>query len=86
MRESEVAEKYVRVIQDMYEDSKTEVRCAVGVTDGFKAGVRLHHGSALSPFLFAVEIDKLTVTADVVICSKSKEQVEVCFWEKRNKS
>ncbi|KAL7844615.1 hypothetical protein SRHO_G00231540 [Serrasalmus rhombeus] len=36
MRKSGVAEKYVRVVQDMYEDSETVVRCAVGVTNGFK--------------------------------------------------
>ena len=28
-------EKYVRVVQHMYEDIKTAVRCAVAVTDGF---------------------------------------------------
>ncbi|KAK3558009.1 hypothetical protein QTP86_005829 [Hemibagrus guttatus] len=32
MRKSGVAEKYVRVVQDMYERSRTEVRCAVGTT------------------------------------------------------
>ncbi len=33
MRKSSVAEKYVRVVQDMFEDSVTAVRCAVGRTD-----------------------------------------------------
>lgn len=54
MRKSGVAEKYVRVVQDMYEDSVTAVRCAVGMTDWFKVKVGLHQGSALSPFLFAM--------------------------------
>ncbi|KAK2899776.1 hypothetical protein Q8A73_012905 [Channa argus] len=53
MRTSGVAEKYVRVVQDMYESCKTVVRCAVGVTEEFKVEVGLHQGSALSPFLFA---------------------------------
>ena len=35
MRKSGVAEKYVIIVQDMYEDSTTTVRCAVVVTDGF---------------------------------------------------
>ena len=60
MRRSGVAEKYVRVVQDMYKDSLTAVRCAVGTTDGFGVEVGLHQGSALSPFLFAMIMDRLT--------------------------
>ena len=30
MRKSGMAKKYVRLVQDMYEESKTVVRCAVG--------------------------------------------------------
>lgn len=40
----------------MREDSETVVRCPVRVTDGFMVGVRLRHGSALSPFLFGVVV------------------------------
>ncbi|KAI5086583.1 butyrophilin-like protein 3 [Silurus meridionalis] len=36
MRKSGVSEKYVSVVQDMYEDSVTAVKCAVGMTDWFK--------------------------------------------------
>lgn len=43
------AEKHVRVVQGMYNDSKTVVKCAAGVTDGFKVRVGLHHGSPLRP-------------------------------------
>ncbi|XP_078802158.1 uncharacterized protein LOC144991892 [Oryzias latipes] len=60
MRSSGVAEKYVRVVQDMYERSMTVVRCAVGQTEEFKVEVGLHQGSALSPFLFAMLMDRLT--------------------------
>ena len=31
MRKSGLAEKYVRIVQDMYDGSTTAVRCAVGV-------------------------------------------------------
>ncbi|KAF7704748.1 hypothetical protein HF521_021820, partial [Silurus meridionalis] len=55
-----VSEKYVRVVQDMYEDSVTAVKCTVGKTDWFRVKVGLHQGSALSPFLFAVVRDRLT--------------------------
>ncbi|KAK3564213.1 hypothetical protein QTP86_011192 [Hemibagrus guttatus] len=60
MRKSGVAEKYVRVVQDMYERSRTVVRCAVDQTEEFKVEVGLHQGSALSPFLFAIVMDQLS--------------------------
>ncbi|KAK3556632.1 hypothetical protein QTP70_010826 [Hemibagrus guttatus] len=82
MRKSGVAEKYVRVVQDMYERSRTVVRCAVGQTEEFKVEVRLHQGSALSPFLFAIVMLSeespwtMMFADDIVICSESREQVE----------
>ncbi|KAK3568596.1 hypothetical protein QTP86_010286 [Hemibagrus guttatus] len=88
MRKSGVAEKYVRVVQDMYERSRTVVRCAIGPTEEFKVEVGLHQGSALSPFLFAIVMDQLSEEVrqespwtmmfadDIVFCSESREQVE----------
>ncbi|KAK3511277.1 hypothetical protein QTP70_034776, partial [Hemibagrus guttatus] len=88
MRKSGVAEKYVRVVQDMYERSRTVVRCAVGHIEEFKVEVGLHQGLALSPFLFAIVMDQLSEEVrqespwtmmfadDIVICSESREQVE----------
>ncbi|KAK3549965.1 hypothetical protein QTP86_016861 [Hemibagrus guttatus] len=88
MRKSGVAEKYVRVVQDMYERSRTVVRCAVGQTEEFNVEVGLHQGSALSPFLFAIVMDQLSEEVrqespwtmmfadDIVIWSESREQVE----------
>ena len=60
MRKSGMAEKYERLVHDMYEGSETVVRCAVGTTESFKVKVGLHQGSALSLFLFAVIMDRLT--------------------------
>ena len=88
MRKSGLAEKYVRIVQDMYDDSTTAVRCAVGVTEGFEVNVGLHQGSALSPCLFAMVMDRMTneireeapwimmFAFDMVICCESKEHVE----------
>ena len=47
MRESGIEEKYVQLVQDMYEGSETVVRYAEGTTESFKVKVGLHHGSAL---------------------------------------
>ncbi|KAK3525918.1 hypothetical protein QTP70_010973 [Hemibagrus guttatus] len=88
MRKSLVPEKYVRVVQGMYERSRTVVRCAVGQTEEFKLEVGLHQGSALSPFLYAMVMGQLSEEVrqespwtmmfadDIVICSESREQVE----------
>ncbi|KAK3513743.1 hypothetical protein QTP70_028734, partial [Hemibagrus guttatus] len=70
MRKSGVAEKYVRVVQDMYERSRTVVRCAVGQTEEFKVEVGLHQGSALSPFLFAMVMDQLSEEVCLVSCAR----------------
>ena len=50
MRKSGIVEKYMRLVQDMYEESKTVVRCAAGTIENFKVKAGLHQGSALSPF------------------------------------
>ena len=58
------------------------------MTDCFKVEVGLHQGSALSPFLFAVVMDRVTnevrqeslgtmvFADDIVICSENREQLE----------
>ncbi|KAI5627956.1 hypothetical protein C0J50_3222 [Silurus asotus] len=88
MRKSGVSEKYVRVVQDIYENSVTAVKCALGTKDWFRVKVGLHQGSTLSPFLFAVVTDRLTdevrqkspwtmmFANDIVICCESRKQVE----------
>ncbi|KAI2660071.1 hypothetical protein H4Q32_022673 [Labeo rohita] len=76
-------------MQDMYEDSVTAVRCAAGMTDWFKVKVGLHQESALSSLFFAMVMDRLMnrireeppwirmFADDIVICSESREQVEM---------
>ena len=88
LRASGVPECYVNAVQDMYDGCLTAVKSAVGVTEYFKVEVGLHQGSALSPFLFAVLMDRLTdevrlespwnmlFADDIVICERSREQAE----------
>ena len=72
----------------MYEESETAVRCAVGTIESFKVKVGLHQGSAVSPFLFSVIMDRLTdevrrkepprtmlFADDIVICEETKKEV-----------
>ena len=88
MRKSGMVEKYVRLVQDMYEESKTAVRCAVRPTESFKVKIGMHQGSALSLFLFAVIMDKLMNELRIespwtllfadnsMICQETREKVE----------
>ena len=88
MRKSRIVEKYVRLVQDMHEGSETVVRCAVGTTESLKVKVGIYQGSALSPFLFAVIMDRLAdevrrepswtmlFADDIVICEETREEVE----------
>ena len=88
MRKSGLVEKYVRLVHNMYEGSETVVRCAVRTTESFKVKVGLHQGSASSPFLFAVIMDRLTDEVrrespwtmlfddDIVSCEETREKVE----------
>ena len=85
MRKLGIVEKYVRLVQVMYEESERVVRCAIG---SFKATIGLHQGSALSPFLFKVIMNRLTdevrreppwtmlFADDIVICEETREEVD----------
>ena len=52
-------EKYVMIVQDMYEGARTRVKSSVGLTAKIPVGVGLHQGSSLIPYLFAMIMDVL---------------------------
>ncbi|XP_047496539.1 uncharacterized protein LOC125044132 [Penaeus chinensis] len=88
MREKNIPEKCIRIVQDMYKESETMVWCIAGTTQPFKVEVGLHQGSALSLFLFAIIMDTLTESIrkeapwhmmfadDVVLCCEEKIEIE----------
>ena len=76
MRERNAPEKYVKLIQDMYRGCQTKVRSAAGEIGSFDMG--LHQGSALSPYLFLMDVltegvrkevpESMMFADDIVLC------------------
>ena len=48
---------YIKLVQDMYQGANTRVKSKGGISEHFEVGIGLHHGSALSPFLFIMLVD-----------------------------
>ncbi|KAF3625612.1 hypothetical protein FXO37_30776 [Capsicum annuum] len=71
---------YIRVIKDMYDGAKTQVRTAGGDSEHFTVLTGLHQGSTLSPFLFALVMDVLTrrIQGEVPWVSRSKTEYVEC--------
>ena len=55
-----VSIKYIDIIKDMYDGVVANVRTCGGIANNFSITIRLHQGSALSPFLFAIVMNELT--------------------------
>ena len=88
LRKRGVSEKLVRVINGLYQDSRTTVQCGAGFTESFPVKIGLHQGSVLSPFLFALVVDTVSEGAkrplpndflyadDLAIVAESEEELQ----------
>ena len=88
LRKKGVPEEYVKIVQDMYGSSKTQVVTQKGETEYFPIEVGLHQGSAPSPLLFIIIMDVLTENIekdppwammfadDLVLCAMTREELE----------
>jgi Reverse transcriptase (RNA-dependent DNA polymerase) len=65
-----VPTKYVTLIKDMYTNAVTCVRSCDGEFDTFPIKIRLHQGSALSPYIFTLVMDEITndIQEDIPWC------------------
>ena len=55
-----ISSVYIETIRDMYDTPSTNIQTPVGITKLFPVKVGLHHGSALSPFIFTVIMEGIS--------------------------
>ena len=60
LRYAGVPEEYVKWVKMLYTDSRSQVRSVAGTTRPFEATVGVHQGSAISPLLFILCLDRIT--------------------------
>ena len=89
LRRKCVPEAFINIIRDMYAGCKTSVMTSAGRTKETEIEVGLHQGSALSPLLFVIIIDVITVEIDegtpwamlfaddLVLCDPDRQMMEV---------
>ena len=61
LRRKGVPEKLVRLIQETYRNKKMAVRTETNSSREFNISVGLHQGSTVSPLLFVIIVDELTL-------------------------
>ena len=88
LRSHQVPEAYVRWIKHLYSGVTSVVRCPVGTSPEFTISVGVHQGSALSPLVFILCMDSVTVNLikphpwtllyadDVFLASEDKKELE----------
>ena len=88
LRKRGVTEKLVKVVTSLYRQCYTKVACGEGESETVGIQVGLHQGPVLSPFLFAVVINTISITVrrglptellyadDLAITAESKEELE----------
>jgi hypothetical protein len=58
LQKHKVSTKYITLIKDMYDNVVTSVRTSDRDTNDFSINIGLHQWSALSPYLFALVMEK----------------------------
>jgi hypothetical protein len=88
LQKYKVSTKYITLIEDMYDNVVTSVRTSDGDTNDFPINIGPHQGSALSPYLFVLVMDKVTrdiqggipwcmlFADDVVLVDESRAEVD----------
>ena len=61
LEKKRVTKRYIELVKDTYDRAIIIVKTTIGETSEFPITVGLHQGSALSPYLFALVMDELTM-------------------------
>ena len=61
MRKKGIPEVMVRAVMSLHEGAKTRVRVGLELTGEFEMKVGVHQGLVLSPLVFAIVVDVVTV-------------------------
>ena len=78
-----VPEKYVRIVQDLYLQSKTAVICNEGKTEFFPVEVGVHQGSALNCLDHLIDNVRwgapwnILFADDIMLCAENVKNVEL---------
>ena len=92
MRKKGPSKIIVWAVMRLYDGAKTRVRVGSAYSEEFEVKVGVHHGSVLSPLLFAIVVDVITENArrgvvnellyahDLVIMSEDMEDLKERFW------
>ena len=60
MQKRNIPEGYIRLLHDMYQGATTRVKSKRGISEQVEVVIGFHQGSALSPFLFIMLVDKIS--------------------------
>jgi hypothetical protein len=87
LQKCKISTKCITLIKDMYNNVVTSVQTSDGDTNDFLINIRLHQGSALSSYLFALVLDEvikdiqdsiplcMLFADDVVLIDESKTRI-----------
>ena len=80
LEKHKVPTKYITLIKYMYKNAMTFVRTCGSDTTAFPINIGLHQGSALSPYLFALVMDKVTREYKVISLGVCSLLMMWCWW------
>jgi hypothetical protein len=68
LQKHKVSTMYITLIKDMYDNVVTSVQTSDGDTNDFPINIGLHQGSALNPYLFALDEVTRDIQGDIPWC------------------
>ena len=92
MRKKGIPETLVTAVMSLYKGAGTNVKVGINFSDEFEINVGVHHGSVLSPLLFAIVVivvtneikegmlQEILYADDIVLIEESMEELQETFY------